>query len=44
MRTSTLRPVESRVTPTLVPKAKRSWAAVSASWSKRSPLAVRLPW
>ena len=44
MRTTTLRPVESSVTRTRVPKANVMWAAVSSSWSKTSPLEVRCPW
>ena len=43
MRTTTLLPVESSVTRTFVPKAQVGWAAVRSSWSKRSPLDVRLP-
>lgn len=43
MRTTTLLPVAVKVTFTRVPKAKLTWAAVRASWSKGSPLEVRFP-
>jgi hypothetical protein len=36
-------PVVGKVTRTFVPNAQYACAAVSASWSKRSPLAVFFP-
>lgn len=43
IRTITLFPVEINVTLTRVSQPQPLWAAVRASWSKRSPQAVRLP-
>ena len=42
--TSTTLPLRRFVTLARLPKGRRGWAAVSACWSKRWPLAVLLPW
>ena len=43
IRTTTLSPVSCIVTRTRVPSGREEWAAVSAFWSKISPLEVRRP-
>jgi hypothetical protein len=42
--TSTCLPVEGSVTVTSAPSGSSGWAAVIASWSNGSPLAVGRPW
>jgi hypothetical protein len=43
-RTTTTIPLARFVTRTIVPNGKVRWAAVKASASNISPLAVRRPW